>query len=91
MLDEFEEDKRIESKSALMAIFTPIQSAVWTRTWVVMKELVDEIGWLQVTEEDPIDFTSLAFGTSESTKYSKWPTKTAPKIYKFNSFWLELD
>ena len=56
-----------------------------------MKELVDEIGWLQVTEEDPIDFTSLAFGASESTKYSKWPTKTAPKIYKFNSFWFELD
>ena len=38
-----------------------------------------------------IDFTSVALSIILPTKFSVWPTKEDPVIYKLNSFWFELN
>ena len=37
-----------------------------------------------------MDFTTVALKGIGTTKFSTWPTKEDPSIYKFNSFWIEL-
>ena len=88
--EEFDEGKIIEHKSVLNAVFTVLSTPSWSESWAVLNELVDEIGLLQISEPDPIDFTSIAHGKTFPTKYNKWPTKKDPEVYKFNSFWFEL-
>lgn len=88
--NEFDQDKRIDQNAVLYASYSAFNGPSWTETWVEMNELEDEIDLLQLGYSNSIEYTSIAFGSVKISLFNNWPTKDAPEIYKFNSFWLEL-
>ena len=85
-------DERIQKKSVLSMIWTPIQQPIFTQTFVNKSELQDEVSMLQLGDQDLISFESVNFGAKSPSSYNEWPTKEKPaKTYKYNSIFLELN
>lgn len=88
--DNFGDETSIDNKSILYAKFTTLKLPAWTEAFVEYNTLVDEVDYIQIGQQKETDYTSIAFGKEQMSKYNTWPTKAEPMIYKFNSFWFEL-
>ena len=64
--------------------------ARWTETFINKNMLEDEVEFLQLGMFPKIDFISTSIAKEFPTSFNIWPTREDPKLYKFNSFWIEV-
>ena len=90
MANEFS-DNRISKYAELTAVWTIANQPIYTEIFMQTNDLSDEIDLLQLGQEWNTEFETFNFGPSYPSGQSIWPTKEDPRLYKFNSMWLELD
>ena len=87
----FSKEGRVLKNSRMMQIQSNANQATYVDTHINLHELVDEIDYVQVGQQDIVEFSSISFETPEPSGFSQWPTPSNRDVsYKFLGLWLEL-
>ena len=53
--------------------------------------VVDETAYFQLGQQDSIEYYQVEFGASFPSMYSNWPEKDKNGVFKFDSFYFQLN
>ena len=83
-------ESRLKKSAMFESAQTDIRQASWVGVDINLFEIVDEVGALQLGQQDEAEFEQIKLLPAAPSVYTKWPTQENPDgVFTFGSIWIE--